>query len=305
MGAAMDRTIRGASPRPTPPPPPPKSDAALAGLPALSAAKSPQTPPPSDENPPLERVKTSVWLTSPGAAERRRSAASAAGANAERSDASAFAAAAPLSAFRDEKTADVVKAIAGSAASTATGMLFEAASSDPTYRRLLAHYMASSGERFCLTPAEVKGLGVTGLTISNSEEFAVALRSSVREMRRTGAAASAPVHIEQLVSADKPLTLGNFTARVDGTLTVHPEGTWEFKGDLRTHDIWDFDRKPFGAADHRTIAGEVKTRLSALLLHGKPFVVTSAPVPVEQRTGEPIYHFSRENEPTHAIAPRP
>lgn len=76
-------------------------------------------------------------------------------------------------------------------------------------------------------------------------------------------------------------SLGNFTIFYTGTLTVDASGDWAFNGTMRFYDFWDFDPKPFGNSG-RSTAGELKTRVAAYGLPGRPFEIQSVTVPVAQ-----------------------
>lgn len=76
-------------------------------------------------------------------------------------------------------------------------------------------------------------------------------------------------------------TLGHFTIRYQGTLTVtvDADGTpqWYFGGQMDFYDRWNFD-----SSSHRHETAEAKVRLANAILPGKAFDITSVRVNVQQ-----------------------
>jgi len=79
-------------------------------------------------------------------------------------------------------------------------------------------------------------------------------------------------------------TLGNFTANYEGDLTISSDGRWLFDGQVDFYDYWDFDSKPEGSG--RSRVGELKVRITAAILPGKPFDITSDPLRVSQTSSD-------------------
>jgi hypothetical protein len=69
-------------------------------------------------------------------------------------------------------------------------------------------------------------------------------------------------------------TLGQFTAKVRGTLEYRALDDWEFRGDMSFFDEWDFDPKDFDTGG-RSLQGELKTRFAHYTLPGQGFTITS------------------------------
>jgi hypothetical protein len=82
-------------------------------------------------------------------------------------------------------------------------------------------------------------------------------------------------------------TLGNFTIHYDGTVVVDAGGHWTFSGTMGFEDFWDFDPKPFNSGSGRPVPAEIKVRIAAVGLPGRPFKITSAVVPVSQTSTDP------------------
>lgn len=76
-------------------------------------------------------------------------------------------------------------------------------------------------------------------------------------------------------------TLGNFTVKIQGTLTAAPTGAWAVQGQMSFYDKWDFDPKDFDKGN-RSTAGELKTRFANAFLPGTAFVISSETVPFKQ-----------------------
>lgn len=84
-------------------------------------------------------------------------------------------------------------------------------------------------------------------------------------------------------------TLGNFTANYVGELTGTGPDSWDFNGQVDFYDYWDFDPKPEGSG--RSKVGELKVRITAAILPGKPFDITSDPLRVSQTNLDPYVNF--------------
>lgn len=76
-------------------------------------------------------------------------------------------------------------------------------------------------------------------------------------------------------------TLGHFTIRYQGTLTVtldrDENPLWYFNGQMDFYDKWNFD-----PSSHRHETAEAKVRLANAILPGKAFEITSVRVNVQQ-----------------------
>lgn len=145
----------------------------------------------------------------------------------------------------------------------------------PLPRRFLNHYMDDVGTPITLTPAEMADCNPI-VDLRRSTGFMAAV---------TGLAAAGggtrEVHVTGWGGAMTNGTLGNFTIHYDGQVTVAPSGEWAFTGTMHFHDFWDFDPKPFGKSG-RPVPAEIKVRVAAMGLPGRPFDIESAQVPVRQ-----------------------
>ncbi len=147
-------------------------------------------------------------------------------------------------------------------------------------RKFLNNYMDDTGAPITLTEREMIDVNPI-VNIRASAGFAAelaALQARVKGYNAAGTPAPAVKYIE-VTGPGQALTngtLGNFTIRYKGTLTVNPDGNWVFSGLMEFYDVWDFDPKPFGTSG-RSTAGEIKTRVAAAFLPGRPFEIFSVP----------------------------
>ena len=152
-------------------------------------------------------------------------------------------------------------------------------------RKFLSNYMDDSGAAITLSLQEMMDCNPI-VNMRRSEGFANELAALQLQVKETNAAGT-PRPAVQYIEVNGPGqaltngTLGNFTIRYKGLLTVNPNGQWVFTGTMEFYDIWDFDPKPFGTSG-RSTAGEVKTRVAAYGLPGKPFEIFSVPSPLIQ-----------------------
>ena len=152
-------------------------------------------------------------------------------------------------------------------------------------RKFLNNYMDDSGAAITLSQQEMVDCNPI-VNIRRSDGFAnelAGLQTQVRGYNAAGTPAPAIKFIEVNGPGQAMTngTLGNFTIRYKGLLTVTPAGEWVFTGTMEFYDIWDFDPKPFGSSG-RSTAGELKTRLAAYGLPGMPFEIFSVPTPLVQ-----------------------
>ena len=152
-------------------------------------------------------------------------------------------------------------------------------------RKFLNNYMNDTGTPINLSLTEMIDVNPI-VNIRQSRAFErelTALQSQVRASATAGKPAPAVKFIEvhgpgwALTNG----TLGNFTIRYHGILTVETDGNWSFTGFMTFYDVWDFDPKPFGTSG-RSFAGEVKTRVASVALPGSSFEITSVPAVLTQ-----------------------
>ena len=147
-------------------------------------------------------------------------------------------------------------------------------------RKFLNNYMDDTSTPITLTEQEMIDVNPI-INIRRSPGFATelaALQAQVKASNAAGTPAPAVKSIEVSGPGQAMTngTLGNFTIYYKGLLTVNPDGNWVFSGSMEFYDVWDFDPKPFGTSG-RSPAGEVKTRVAATFLPGKPFEIFSVP----------------------------
>lgn len=152
-------------------------------------------------------------------------------------------------------------------------------------RKFLNNYMDDTGAPITLTPLEMIDVNPI-VNIRRSPGFATelaALQAQVKASNAAGTPAPAVKYIEVNGPGQAMTngTLGNFTIKYKGGLIVSPDGNWYFSGIMEFYDVWDFDPKPFGTSG-RSPAGELKTRVAAFGLPGKPFEIFSVPSPCFQ-----------------------
>jgi hypothetical protein len=160
-------------------------------------------------------------------------------------------------------------------------------------RKFLNNYMDDTGAGIVLTPTEMADCNPV-VDLRRSPAF----MAEVASLRAAGGGTGA-VTVSGWGGALTNGTLGNFTIHYRGTLTVTAAGEWTFSGDMDFSDYWDFDPKPFTGSG-RSLAGEIKVRVAAAGLPGRPFATTSATVPVSQTSTDAAATWS-----AHAAAAVP
>lgn len=157
-------------------------------------------------------------------------------------------------------------------------------------RKFLNNYMDDTGTSITLTQQEMIDINPI-VNISRCPGFQSELKSLQAQVKASNAAGiptPAVRHID-VTGPGQALTngtLGNFTIKYQGILTVTNSGDWTFIGTMNFHDVWDFDPKPFGTSG-RSTAGEVKTRVAAAFLPGQAFKIFSVDTPCIQTESDP------------------
>ncbi|MCA9517796.1 MAG: DUF4157 domain-containing protein [Myxococcales bacterium] len=153
---------------------------------------------------------------------------------------------------------------------------------------LISHYIYGGGKNLDLTVAQMKEV----VSVASSDFSLTALpgfNGFLKQAKQHGSAKIPPNAVP--VSVVKPLTLGGFTARFNGTLKSNKVGDWTFAGTVSFYDEWDFDviqKGPEGKAlleqirsaperfakkwDSRGTAGQLKTIIGAGI-PGDPFKI--------------------------------
>jgi hypothetical protein len=158
-------------------------------------------------------------------------------------------------------------------------------------RKFLNNYMDDTSNPITLTWQEMMDVNPrVNITTSRGfqRELAALQTSVLAKASATGSAAADVRYIE----VDGPGqaftngTLGNFTIKYKGLLTVTSAGEWTFVGTMSFYDYWDFDPKPFGTSGRSTM-GELKTRVAAVGLPGQSFYIDSMDAPVSQTGTDP------------------
>jgi len=143
-------------------------------------------------------------------------------------------------------------------------------------KKLLNNYMNSDGKKITLTEQEMKDCQPE-VTLYRSNEFLRQVR-----MQNARGGGTAKVDVSGEATAHAKGTLNAFTIRWRGSVTVRAGGIWTFTGTIEFRDTWNFDPKPFGPDNHRSIAGEIKARIANGILPGKGFPIDSVRVPATQ-----------------------
>ena len=152
-------------------------------------------------------------------------------------------------------------------------------------RKFLNNYMDDTGAPIALTFQEMMDVNPI-VNIRRSPGFATEL-AALQVQAQASNAAGTPAPAIKYIEVSGPGqaltngTLGNFTLHYKGVLLVNSDGTWTFTGSMEFYDMWDFDPKPFGTSGRSTV-GELKTRVAAYGLPGKPFDIFSVPAPCVQ-----------------------
>jgi hypothetical protein len=157
-------------------------------------------------------------------------------------------------------------------------------------RKFLNNYMDDTGTAITLTQQEMVDVNPR-VNITTSLGFRREL-TDLQAKVKASAAAGTPTPAAKYIEVSGPGqamtngTLGNFTIRYKGMLTVNSDGTWTFVGTMSFYDIWDFDPKPFGTSG-RSTPGEIKVRVAAVGLPGQPFEIFSVDAPLTQTGSDP------------------
>jgi len=149
---------------------------------------------------------------------------------------------------------------------------------DEMPRQLIYHFTHGKGKDFEITESKMNKIHADKVGIPDK-----AIQESI---------ANGPgvYKVSEDVSADANTngTLGAFTIRIRGEITVNENGTWSFDGDMQFYDEYDFDPKDWGV---RSNSGEVQTRIANIFLPGKGFKAESKWVEVKQKQGEEYFDW--------------
>ena len=141
-------------------------------------------------------------------------------------------------------------------------------------RKFLNNYMDDTGNPITLTRQEMEDCNPVGVDIKRSGGFQAALK----RLLASGGGVEF-ISCTSLAGAYTNGTLGNFTVRYEGIITVDGEtGNWTFIGSITFIDYWDFNT---GGGNRPPIA-EAKVIVANALLPGSPFHIDSIPVPAAQ-----------------------
>ena len=146
-------------------------------------------------------------------------------------------------------------------------------------RKLLNNYMDDTGNPIELTQQEMIDCNVV-VDLRGNASFSDELRSLIR-----AGGGSRDFGFSELNIANRTGTLANFTINYRGRLMVNMSEpwVWTFRGIMDFEDCYDFDPRPFFSEEsRRTISGELKVRVGQYGIPGRPFPITSVPVPVQQ-----------------------
>lgn len=147
-------------------------------------------------------------------------------------------------------------------------------------RKLINNYMDDTGAPITLTQREMVDSNPI-VDLRRSPAFL----AEVGRLRAAGGGTST-INVSGWGGALTNGTLGNFTINHSGQLTVTAAGDWTFSGVMDFYDFWDFDPKPFGSRSGRPVAAEIKVRVAAYGIPGRPFHVRSIQVPVTQTSAD-------------------
>lgn len=161
-------------------------------------------------------------------------------------------------------------------------------------RKFLNNYMDDTGNPITLTLQEMQDVNPRiNINHRRSRQFKQELALLQQQMRDSAAANNGqPTPQAKYIEVSGPGqamtngTLGNFTIKYKGILTVMTDGNWTFLGTMSFYDYWDFDPKPFSRSG-RSTAGELKTRVAATFLPGQPFKINSVEAPLTQTGQDP------------------
>jgi hypothetical protein len=158
-------------------------------------------------------------------------------------------------------------------------------------RKFLNHYMDDVGTPIVLTLQEMEDCNAI-VDIKRSVDFMTA----VATLKGAGGG-SKQLRVKGAAGARTNGTLGNFTVIYTGTVTVNPDGTWIFVGDLKFHDYWDFD--PKGSGSNRPWLAEAKVRVANWFLPGSPFSIDSVAASARQSNSDPRAMWGSMRAPVH------
>lgn len=160
-------------------------------------------------------------------------------------------------------------------------------------RKFLNNYMDDTGNPITLTLQEMQDINPrVNINHPRSRQFKrelAALQQQMLDSAGNGGEAVPQVKYIEVSGPGQAMTngtLGNFTIKYKGMLTVMPDGNWTFIGTMSFYDIWDFDPKPFGRSG-RSTAGELKTRVASTFLPGQAFKIFSVEAPLVQSGQDP------------------
>lgn len=158
-------------------------------------------------------------------------------------------------------------------------------------RRFLNNYMDDTGTPIRLTLREMADCNPI-VDLRRSRDF----MSRVAALA-AGGGGTAALTVRGWGGARTNGTLGNFTITYTGTVVVRADGTWTFSGTMTFGDYWDFD--PKGSGSNRPWAAEVKVRVAAAALPGRPFEITSVPAAVSQSSSDSRATWGSGAAPVH------
>lgn len=141
-------------------------------------------------------------------------------------------------------------------------------------KKFLNNYMDDTGNPITLTKKEMEDCNPVNVNIRQSAVF----RQTLSSLLASGGG-TVPISCTALAGAMTNGTLGNFTVRYVGMLTVDAtSGDWSFIGMIQFIDYWDFNV----GGGNRPVLAEAKVRIANALLPGSPFHIDSVPVPATQ-----------------------
>lgn len=165
-------------------------------------------------------------------------------------------------------------------------------------KRFIDHYELAGGQPYVMNRQEMNDVNMRSIGIEGGGTDA----SGGGEMARfqnaiKGLKVGETRNVKNwqiLTGAYNSGTLGNFYATVNGTFTGvnNKDGSagWVFQGTLQMNDYWDFDPDPTG--QKRPSLAEGLVRFANKYLLGKPFSITSVPVPVNQTSNQNTFDYS-------------
>jgi hypothetical protein len=158
-------------------------------------------------------------------------------------------------------------------------------------RKFLNNYMDDTGTAIILTQQEMQDCNPI-VDIRRSPAF----MSQVARLQAAGGGTE-PVDVRGWGGAMTNGTLGNFTIKWRGSVTVEASGSWAFNGTIEFYDFWDFD--PKGSGSNRPLPAEIKVRTANALLPGQPFHIHSVQAPASQASGNSGANWASGFRPVH------